>query len=110
MAKKQTPKSKNTGKKASRKVYSEAEKKEVLDAIEKAGRGGALEVSKKYGVSLPTIYVWKRKIGGGRINKKSSGVRTQLLERMIEVARELDAEEAKLASLEAEFVKLKKGL
>ncbi len=111
MAKKQTHKVKTArGKSTGRKVYSDDEKKEVLEAIETAGRGGAAAVSKKFGVSLPTIYVWKRQAGGGRKNKKSSGVRTALLERMIEVAKELDIEETKLAELEAEFGKLKKGL
>lgn len=103
---------KKSAKKNVRKVYSESQKKAVLEAIEKAGRGGAADVAKKFGVSLPTIYVWKRQAGGGRAAnaKQKSDQRTQILQKLITLSKEIDVYESKLSELNNEFAKLKKSL
>lgn len=97
-----------TKKKAKR--YSEAEKKEILNFIEKQGRGGQTKAVEKYGVTAATIASWRKKSGASPVTSGSGGGSSKELKAVEDLARllkEIAATEAKLEQLKKDYDKAK---
>ncbi len=79
------------------KRYTDAEKAEILNFIERQGRGGATAASKKFGVSPLTISSWRKSSGGTSARTKSTAaidkdeVLRQLAKKGFKVVRMVNA-------------------
>ena len=92
------------------KRYSEAEKKEILDFIEKQGRGGQSKAVEKYGVTAATIASWRKKAGASPVTSGKGGGESSALKAVEDLARilkEIAATEEKLGKLKKDYKKAK---
>ncbi len=94
------------------KRYSAAQKKEILDFINKEGRGGQTKAVTKFKVTAATIASWRRKEGGIPIGSKGSGGSKELraIEELASLLKEISATEAHLAKLKKSYKKAKAKL
>ena len=121
-------KKKATASKGRGKRYTPAQKAKVLAYVDevnaKQGRGGAAAASRKFGISQITIGQWAKKSGSKSAAKpvakkakrgrkpaanKGAGFSAKL-RRLADVHEGIIKAKADLASLEAEYTKLKKSL
>jgi len=100
----------NAKKKAKR--YTAEQKKEILDFIEKQGRGGQTKAVTKFKVTAATIASWKRKQGGSSLSSKSSGNSKELkaLEDLAAIIKEIATTENHLKKLKKSYKKAKAKL
>ena len=97
----------NSKKKAKR--YSNEQKKEILDFIEKQGRGGQTKAVTKFKVTAATIASWRRKESGSSLPSKSTGASKELraLEDLAAIVKEITATEDRLKKLKKAYKKAK---
>ena len=99
------------------KRYTPEEKSEILAFVEAQGRGGQSQAAKKFGVSALTISNW-RKAGGGSAAKATTKakatakvkVSSDPWKQMVELKKDIDIMEAKVAKKKAVFSKLAASL
>lgn len=90
------------------KRYTAEQKQEILDFIEKEGRGGQTKAVTKFKVTAATIAAWKRQAGGINLSSgKSSGGSKELraLEELAALWKEIETTEKRLASLQKAYQK-----
>lgn len=101
------------------KRYSEPERAEILDFIEKFnqenGRGGQTAAIKKFKVTALTIGNWNKRNGkkgksAVKAVKKKFRNPAKLIDRLHEVTKEIDKAEASLKKLTAEAKELRKEI
>ena len=119
-AAKKAPAKKASAKKAMKgKRYTPEEKSEILAFVEAQGRGGQSQAAKKFGVSALTISNW-RKAGGGSAAKATTKAKATATaqvkvssdpwKQMVELKKDIDIMEAKVAKKKAVFSKLAASL
>jgi transposase-like protein len=109
---------KNKNDAAKGKRYSPAEKQEILEHVEKInavkGRGGVTAASRKFKVTQLTISSWLKQAGGTRATTLSPGKSragtVNTLRELLALAEKMDPLEKELATLEAQYRKLKRML
>jgi hypothetical protein len=104
------------------KRYTEEEKKEILDFIDKFnqenGRGGQTAAIKKYKATAISIGNWRRgsakkanvAVKAAKVAKKKFRNPTKLIERLHEVTKEIDKAESILKKLNTEANELRKEI
>lgn len=114
------------------KRYSDSKKAEIVDFVQRHdaenGRGGRSAAVKKYGVTALTLSTWLSKTtkepkgkrrGGGKVGRPRNvrlsiaGNRSVLIskaEKLLALAREIEAQETGLHALRNRFVELKRSI
>ena len=98
--------------------YTPNERRDILEFIRQYnsshGRGGATAAMKKFGISQPTLSLWISKAGdsqaGDGTSPNGSGIKSKVLQQLVEIDRQILQKRAELEALEARFRELKSKL
>ena len=90
--------------------YTDEQKKEILDLIERTGHGGIARAVEQYGISAQTINNWRRDHGARFWTGSRPGNSKQVIRQLADLNKKMAAAEKKLATLRQEFDRVKSML